>query len=89
MKDNLKIFDILYTHIMGKSSAFKSLKLKSPDFRICVEIPIIMKKKGFKYASIPSFERKRISGEKKVNALFDGTLILFEIIKLLFRSKEN
>ena len=86
---NLKISDILYTHIMGKSSAFKSLKLKNFDFRICIEIPIVMKKMGFKYASIPSFERKRISGVKKVNALFDGTLILFEIIKLLFRSKEN
>ena len=38
-----------------------------------------------KYTSIPSYEKKRIGGKKKVNALKDGFLILTEMIKLFFR----
>ena len=37
---NLKITDILYTYILGKSSSFRNLNLSNFDFRICVEIPI-------------------------------------------------
>ena len=40
-----------------------------------------------KYKSIPSYEKKRISGKKKVNAFKDGSLILIEMIKLFFRYK--
>ena len=36
----LKISDILYTYILGKTSSFKKLDLKNYDFRICVEISI-------------------------------------------------
>ena len=43
----LKISDILYTFILGKSKSFKDLCLSYRDFRICVEIPINMKKKKF------------------------------------------
>ena len=81
----LKISDILFTFILGKSESFKSLKLSYKDFRICVEIPINMKKKKFNYYSIPSYERKRIGGKKKVNAIKDGLLILFAMIRLFFK----
>ena len=40
-----------------------------------------------KYTSIPSFEKKRIAGVKKVSAIIDGSLILIEIIKLFFLHK--
>ena len=42
---------------------------------------------NMEYTSLPSFEKKRIAGRKKVNAFKDGFLILAEIIKLfiLFR----
>ena len=40
-----------------------------------------------KYSSIPSHEKKRIAGKKKVNAAIDGFLILFEMLKLFFYSK--
>ena len=40
-----------------------------------------------KYTSIPSFEKKRIAGVKKVNAILDGFLILIEILKLFLFNK--
>ena len=57
------------------------------DFSFCVELPIKMHLAGMKYKSIPSYEKKRIAGEKKVNALKDGFLILIEIVTLFFRYK--
>jgi glycosyltransferase involved in cell wall biosynthesis len=80
----LKISDILFTYIMGETSKFKKLKLQNSDFRICVEIPIKIKLNKFKHASIASFERKRLGGEKKVNEFIDGFLILSEMIKNYF-----
>ena len=83
---NLKISDILYTYIIGKTSNFKKLNLKSKDFRLCVEIPIKAKKNNFILQSLRSDERSRISGNKNVNELKDGFLILFYLIKtFLFR----
>ena len=81
----LKISDILFTFILGKSKSFKSLNLTYRDFRICVEIPINMKKKKLNYYSIPSYERKRIGGKKKVNAVKDGLLILLAMVRLFFK----
>tara|TARA_Y100000816_G_C26102104_1_gene584422 strand:- start:492 stop:1154 length:663 start_codon:yes stop_codon:yes gene_type:complete len=81
----LEISDILYTYILGKSESFKNLNLSYKDFRICVEIPIKVKKKKFNYNSIPSYERKRIGGKKKVNAIKDGLLILFAMVRLFFK----
>ncbi len=87
---NLKISDILFTYLMGKSERFKNLKLKSPDFRICVEMPIKINKYGFSYGTIGSYEKKRIGGNKKVNEFYDGMLILIEMIRLLFfKVKKN
>src|SRR6056300_768715 len=65
----LNISDILYTYVLGKSISFKKLNLKNYDFRICVELPIKAKRFGMKYVSLPSYERSRIGGKKKVNAL--------------------
>ena len=81
----LNISDILYTYVLGKSTSFKKLNLKNYDFRICVELPIKAKRFGMKYVSLPSYERSRIGGKKKVNALKDGFLILIEMIRLLFK----
>ena len=83
----LKISDILYTYILGRTSSFKKLDLKSYDFRICVEIPIKAKILNMEYSCIPSHERERIGGKKKVNAIKDGLLILGEIVKYFYKSK--
>ncbi len=78
---SLKLSDILYTYILGKTKSFKSLNLKCNDFCLCVEIPINAKKIGASYSDFPSFERKRIAGKKKVNEFRDGLKILLYMIK--------
>jgi glycosyltransferase involved in cell wall biosynthesis len=84
---SLKITDILFTYIMGNTSSFKKLNIKSNDFRFCVELPIKMHLAKMKYQTLPSYEKKRISGIKKVSAFKDGFLILIEILKLFFMYK--
>tara|TARA_B100000579_G_C22805410_1_gene842217 strand:- start:1060 stop:1722 length:663 start_codon:yes stop_codon:yes gene_type:complete len=81
----LQISDILFTYILGKTDTFKALNLTYSDFRICVEIPIYVKKKNYRYTSISSYERSRIGGKKKVNAIRDGVLILLAMIILFFK----
>ncbi len=82
---NLKISDILYTFILGKTQSFQKLELKYHDFRLCVELPIKAKKIGLIYSTIPSFERSRIAGKKKVNWFIDGWLILFGMLSFIFK----
>ena len=81
---SLKITDILYTYVMGKTKSFNDLNLKSKDFTLCVEFPIKQNKKKLLYSTIPSYERSRIGGKKKVNAFKDGLLILLKMIKMFF-----
>ena len=81
----LNISDVLFTYVMGKSEAFKELKLKNSDFSFCIELPVKAKYKGFKIISYPSHERSRISGKKKVNEFKDGFLILISIFKMFIK----
>lgn len=81
----LKISDILFTYILGDTKKFKELNLMSKDFRLCVEIPIKIKRKKFSYKCIPSMERARIGGKKNVNEFIDGFLILFSMIKYFIK----
>ncbi len=82
---NLKISDILYTFVLGKTKSFQQLELKYHDFRLCVELPIKAKKRGLIYSTMPSFERSRIAGEKKVNWFLDGCLILYGMLSFIFK----
>tara|TARA_X000000368_G_scaffold46543_1_gene33335 strand:+ start:14 stop:679 length:666 start_codon:yes stop_codon:yes gene_type:complete len=84
---NLKISDILYTFVIGKTDNAQKLNLISNDFSFCVELPIKAKRQNNKLISTPSFERKRIAGKKKVNAFKDGSMILIKMIKLFFQIK--
>mgnify|MGYP001295396118 CR=1 FL=1 len=79
------ISDILFTFLLGKTDAFKKLKLKSKDFSLCVEMPIKAKRYGMKYIDIPSYERKRIAGKKKVSPFIDGFRILLGMISLFLK----
>lgn len=81
----LPITDILYTYVIGKVDSFKKINFENNDFRFCVELPIKAMKINMKFTDYPCYERKRIAGEKKVNALKDGYLILQEMIKLFFK----
>ena len=85
----LELSDILFTFILGETKKFKDLKLKSKDFRLCVEIPVRIVKKKYSYITIPSFERSRLGGKKKVNEFKDGFLILFAMINFFINFNKN
>ena len=75
-----------YTYVMGKNDAFKDLNLKYNDFTFCIELPIIGKFKSLRMCDIPSYERPRISGKKKVNEL--GWISNFNFYLRLFIFKK-
>jgi len=83
----LNITDVLFTYVMGKTDAFNMLKLKNNDFTLCIELPVKAKFYDYKSISLPSHERSRISGKKKVNEFKDGFLILISIIKMFILRK--
>ena len=78
---NVKITDILYTFVLGRTKKIKKLNLKQGDFSFCVELPLKATKFGMKLSTNKSHERKRIAGQKKVNAFKDGYTILKYMIK--------
>jgi glycosyltransferase involved in cell wall biosynthesis len=80
----LNISDILYTYVLGKTDKFKEINFKKKDFGFCVEFPIKCSWNKLKLTDVASWERPRIAGKKKVNAMKDGTIILFDLIKLFF-----
>jgi glycosyltransferase involved in cell wall biosynthesis len=84
---SLKLSDILFTYILGKTRSFRSLNLKSLDFCLCIEIPIKAKRMNASYLDFPSYERKRIAGSKKVNEFKDGSKIFIYMMKLFMRMK--
>ena len=83
---SINISDILYTYLLGKTNSFKKLNLKCKDFSLCVEMPIKAQRFKMNYIDIPSYERKRIAGEKKVNEFKDGFRILNYMIKSFFKN---
>ena len=82
---SLPISDILYTFVLGNTQKANELQLEEKKFSLCVELPILAQKSNHKLISVPSHERARIDGKKKVNAFKDGSLILFSMIKLFFK----
>ena len=82
---SLKLSDILYTFLLGRTSSFKKLDLKSNDFCLCVEMPIKAKQLGMNFIDTPSYERKRIAGKKKVSEFKDGLKILIFMVKSFFK----
>ena len=83
----LNISDVLFTYVMGKTPAFKSLNLKRKDFCFCIELPVLAKFKKYKFISKPSYERSRLSGKKKLNEFKDGFLMLLCILKMFILRK--
>ncbi len=82
---SLPISDILYTFVLGNTQKANELKLKEKSFSFCVELPILAKRSNHKLISVPSHERARIAGKKKVNEFKDGFLILINMIKIYFK----
>ena len=82
---SLPISDILYTFVLGNTQKACELQLEEKNFAFCVELPMLAKRSNHKLIAVPSHERARIGGKKKVNAFKDGSLILFSMIKLFFK----
>ena len=82
---SLKLSDILYTFLLGKTKSFENLNLTSNDFCLCVEMPIKARRKKMNYVDLPSYERKRIAGYKKVNEFRDGFKILIYMIRTFLK----
>ena len=82
---SLKLTDILYTYVMGKTTSFKKLKMSQADFRFCVELPIKAKLLKMKMTNNKAYERSRIAGIKKVNEVKDGFLILKYILSAFLK----
>jgi glycosyltransferase involved in cell wall biosynthesis len=80
----LPLTDILYTFVLGKTKSFKLLNCKKNDFSFCIELPILANTNKMKILNSNCFERNRIGGKKKVNAIRDGFLILKHMIYLYF-----
>ena len=83
---SIKISDILYTFLLGKTESFKKLNLNQKDFSLCVEMPIKAQRLGMNFTDLPSYERKRIAGIKKVSEFKDGFKILIYMIKSFFKT---
>ena len=81
----LPISDILYTFVLGNTQKANTLQLKEKSFSFCVELPILAKKSKHKLISVPSHERARIAGKKKVSEFKEGFLILISMIKIYFK----
>ena len=81
----MKLTDILYTYVMGKTTSFKKLKMSQKDFRFCVELPIKAKMLKMKMTNNVAHERSRIAGIKKVNEFKDGFLILRYILSAFLK----
>ena len=80
----IKLSDILYTYVLCNVDKFNNLNLKNNDFKLCIELPVKVKKKNHTYVDLAMFERKRYDGKKKVNVIKDGLLISYEIFKSFF-----
>jgi glycosyltransferase involved in cell wall biosynthesis len=80
----VRLSDSLFYYALIRREVLQSLPLTSEDFSMCIEIPILMHRMGYRYAEIPSRERKRLAGVSKVNALTDGTLILKSMLRFKF-----
>jgi glycosyltransferase involved in cell wall biosynthesis len=82
----IKLNDILYTFVLGKKILFKNCNLKNDGFSICAELPLKVHYNKFLYLQVPSREKKRIAGTKKVNEFKDGLFILCYLIKYYIKN---
>jgi hypothetical protein len=76
-----KYSDLAYGYIAFRKSAFNGIKLTSDGFEIETELNIKAAKAGLEIKEVPSFEKKRLSGEGKLCSLPDGWRILKTILK--------
>ena len=84
---NMKLNDILYAYYLSDIAKVNKLKLKQQDFTIALELPLKIENFNQTYSEIPSKERKRISGKKKVREFVDGFKLLKYMVFFYFNHK--
>lgn len=77
--------DLCYGYRSFNRNAIKSLNLESKGFAIETEISIKAAKNKLKVLEVPSFEKKRKSGESKLRTFRHGVEISRKIISELFK----
>jgi len=73
--------DLCYGYCSFRKSAVRKLNLTTDGFGIETEISIQAAKKGLRVLEIPSYEKKRLSGEGKLRTIKDGWKVLKTILK--------
>lgn len=76
MVHGTRVADSLYLFTGITKEGLQKLHLTSKGFEFCVEILVKAHKAGLRFCEVPVVERKRISGDSKVNALWHGMKIL-------------
>ncbi len=84
----VRLTDSLFFYALGRKDMFEALDLRCADFSLCIEVPVKVHQKGFRYTEIPSRERPRIAGVSKVNAVYDGIRILAAMIRLRLQGRQ-
>lgn len=77
----VNVSDVLYFFLAARKEIFEKIKPTCDHAGYCVEVPIKVRKAGFKIGEIPSFEKKRIAGKAKVKAFTTGFEIITRILK--------
>jgi dolichol-phosphate mannosyltransferase len=85
---NINTTDVLFLYVVGKTENVEKLKLKQQDFRFCTEF-LIKCYQNFNCKEVLSKERKRFSGESKVNKIFDGLKLLINICSIYLKKNEK
>lgn len=84
---NMNLNDILYSYYISDIKKINKLKLEKKDFTIALELPLKIQKIKQSYCEVPSMERKRISGKKKVREFVDGFKLLTFMVIFFFKHK--
>ncbi len=79
-----KYTDMCYGYRSFSRKAVKKLKLREKGFGIETEINIKTRKAGLRAMEVPSYEKKRESGEGKLRSFSDGYRILRTIFRNIF-----
>lgn len=72
--------DALYFYFAARKSVFESLDMQSLGFEYCAEFSVKAHRGGHTFHQIPSKEKSRRAGKKKVRIIADGFRIFWMIL---------
>lgn len=85
--------DLCYGYRAFKKEAIEKIQCRSKGFEIETEQSIHIIKAGLEIKEVPSFEKRRINGNSKLNSFKDGfkilIIILKEYLKIFYKGKKS